>query len=304
MKKVLIGVPAILLVLWLAAIAYLKFAERTLVFRADLAAGPLKEPAPPFQPPHTRVDFSSADGTKLVGWVIPAASADSSGIWVLVCHGNSHNLSQLEEPEFYAYLRALGVNILAFDYRGFGESGGEPSETGAYADAHAAYEMIRSKYGASPKQVIVYGHSLGTGVAVELASSVEAGALILQAPYTSVPDLGAPRYPWLPVRALAGYSFGSLERMPKITQPLLVMHSPADSTIPMAMGEALTKAAASTNKRFLQIAGGHNIAFKIDSATFFRAFREMVGTVRSAATTAAIPPAADSTALSTRASRG
>ncbi len=304
MKKVLIGVPAVLLVLWLAAIAYLKFAERTLVFHAALAAGPLKEPAPPFQPPHTRVEFASADGTKLVGWVIPATRADSSGIWVLVCHGNSHNLSQLEEPEFYAYLRALGVNILAFDYRGFGESGGEPSEAGAYADAHAAYEMIRSKYGALPKQVILYGHSLGTGIAVELASSVEAGALVLQAPYTSVPDLGAPRYPWLPVRALAGYSFGSLERMPKITQPLLVMHSPADSTIPLAMGEALTKAAASANKRFVPIAGGHNIAFKIDSATFFRAFREMVGTVRSAATTAATPPAADSAALSSRASRG
>ncbi len=284
MKKILIGVPAALLLCWLAAIAYLKFAERTLVFHAEFAKGPLKEPAPPFQPPHTRVDFTAGDGTKLVGWVIPAAHADSSGVWVLVCHGNSHNLSQLEEPEFYAYLRALGVNILAFDYRGFGESGGEPSETGAYADAHAAYDLIRAKYGAQPKQIIVYGHSLGTGVAVELASSVESGALILQAPYTSVPDLGAPRYPWLPVRALAGYTFGSLDRMPRIKQPLLVMHSPADSTIPIAMGEALTKAATSANKRFVPIAGGHNVAFKIDSATFFGAFRDVVTTVSTTAT--------------------
>ena len=303
MKKLLIGVPAVLLVLWLAAIAYLKVNERTLVFRAKLAAGPLKEPSAPFQPPHTRVEFPSADGTRLVGWVIPATSADSSGVWVLVCHGNSHNLSQLEEPEFYAYLRALGVNILAFDYRGFGESGGEPSEAGVYADARAAYDLIRTKYGAKAKEVIVYGHSLGTGVAVELASSVESGALILQAPYTSVPDLGAPRYPWLPVRSLAAYSFASLDRIPKVTAPLLVMHSPADSTIPIAMGEALTKAAGSANKRFLSIAGGHNIAFKLDSATFFAAFREMVVTVRVAASATASTPAADA-AVSTRASRG
>ena len=305
MKKLLLGTLGLAVGLYLALIAYVKVNERRLVFHAELAKGPLLEPKAPFQPPHTRVDFTSADGTKLAGWVIPATATDSSGLWVLVCHGNSHNISQMEEPEFYSYLRALGVNILVFDYRGFGESQGEPDEQGAYADARAAYDLLTTRYHVNAGQIIVYGHSLGTGVAVQLASTVKSGALILQAPYTSVPDLGARRYPFLPVKALAAYTFPSLERMPSVTQPLLVMHSPADSTIPLAMGEALTKAAGSANKRFVSVAGGHNIAFKTDSATFFRAFREMVATVRSAAAPAtASTPAADSAATSTRASRG
>ncbi len=302
MKKVLIGVLAMPVLLWLTAIVFVKLKERTLIFHAEKAVGPLKEPAPPFQPPHERVSFASADGTPLVGWVVPSASADSSGVWVLVCHGNSHNLSQFEEPEFYSYLRALGVNILTFDYRGFGESGGEPSEDGAYADTRAAYDLVVSRYGVNPKQVIIYGHSLGTGMAVQLASSVEAGALVLQAPYTSVPDMGARRYPYLPIHSLATYTFPSLERMARVTEPLLVLHSPADSTIPVAMGELIHRAAASPIKRFMHIAGGHNIAFKVDSALFFRAFREMIGTVRAASSTVAGP--ADSAAMRVRGTRG
>ena len=304
MKKLLIAIPAALLVLYLAVIAYVKLNERTLVFRANLAAGPLKELAGQFRPPHTRVEFASADGTTLVGWVIPASPADSSGLWVLVCHGNSHNISQLEEPEFYSYLRALGVNILVFDYRGFGESGGEADEVGAYADTRAAYDLITTRYGVPANKVIIYGHSLGTGMAVQLASTADAGALILQAPYTSVPDLGATFYPYLPVRQMATYEFPSLQRMAQVRQPLLVLHSPADSTIPVAMGELIHRAAASTIKRFIHVDGGHNLAFRVDSALFFRAFREMVGTVRAAASTAASAPSADTVHAQAGATRG
>ena len=304
MKKLLIGIPAAVVLCWLAAVAYVKLNERTLVFRAERAKMKLQEPRAPFQPPHTRVAFASADGTPLVGWVIPATHADSSGTWVLVCHGNSHNLSQLEEPEFYSYLRALGVNILTFDYRGFGESGGLEDELGSYADARAAFDLLVSKYQVPRNRIIVYGHSLGTGIAVQLASTVEAGALVLQAPYTSVPDLGATFYPYLPVRQLATFHFPSLERMRDIRVPLLVLHSPADSTIPVAMGDQIHRAAASTDKRFMHIEGGHNIAFKVDSALFFRAFREMVGTVNSAASRSAHVPPVDPAAKPVRATRG
>ncbi|MBI3792578.1 MAG: alpha/beta hydrolase [Gemmatimonadetes bacterium] len=282
MKKLLLGILGLVVGLYVAVIAYVKVNERTLVFHANLAKGPLKEPTGRFQPPHTKVTFASADGTPLVGWVVPAAPKDSNGTWVLVHHGNSHNLSQLEEPEFYEYLRGLGVNILAFDYRGFGESGGEPDEEGAYADARAAYDLLVQKFQANPERIIIYGHSLGTGIAVQLASTVKAGALILQAPYTSIPDLGARRYPFLPVQAMAKYRFPSLERMPSVKMPLLVMHSPSDSTIPMSMGAALTSAASSTVKQCVSIKGGHNIAFKVDSATFFSEFEGIVRRVSSA----------------------
>ncbi len=283
MKRLLGTAVAIVALLYVGIIAYVKLNERTLVFHAEKARGPLKEPQAPFTPPHERVTLASLDGTPLVGWVVPSATGDTARTWVLYFHGNSHNLSQFEEPEFYQYLRALGVNLLVVDPRGFGESGGTPDEAGAYLDARAAWDYLLTQRHAAPDRIIIYGHSLGTGLAVQLATQVDAGALILQAPYTSVPDMGALRYPFLPVRAVAGYRFPSLERMPQVHEPLLVMHSPADSTIPIAMGAAITRAAASASKLCVPIKGGHNIAFKADSATFFSQFKLMVLAVQAVA---------------------
>ena len=279
MRKTLIVIVALAVVLYGGLIAYVKVNERALVFQAERARGPLVPPAAEWKLPVTRVEFASGDGTSLVGWQIPGAMPDSNGTWVLVNHGNAHNISQLEEPEFLRDLRQLGTNILIYDYRGFGESGGEPDEEGAYADARAAYELLRAKYGVPAERIIIYGHSLGTGVAVQLASTVSAGGLVLQAPYTSVPDLGARRYPFLPVRQIAKYRFPSLERMPKVTEPLLVLHSPQDKLVPLSMGEQLFSAAGSKDRRFVHVEGGHEVAFRVDSAIFFRAFREMVNRV-------------------------
>jgi len=295
-------VTGTVLLVYGAMIGGAKFMERELVFRAAHAKARLTEPQGAYAPPHTRVEFAAADSTKLVGWVIPAAPVDSNGVWVLYCHGNAHNLSQYEEPEFYAYLRALGVNILTFDYRGFGESTGAPDEQGSYADAHAAYDLLRTKYQVSPSRIVIYGHSLGTGVAVQLASTVPAGALILQVPYTSIPDLGADRFWYLPVRAMATYRFPSIDRIASVTAPLLVLASPQDAVIPVAMGERLHLAAGSIDKRLIHVMGGHEIAFRVDSGIFFRAFREMVGTVAKASGPVSAVPRPDT--LTTRARSG
>ena len=273
-----------LIVLALAAVygvvvGAVKVNERALVFQAERAKGPLAAPDAKWQLPVTRVAFAAADSTKLVGWVVPGAMPDSNGTWVIVNHGNAHNISQLEEPEFLRDLRATGVNILAYDYRGFGESGGTPDEQGLYADGHAAYQLLRTKYGVPAERIIAYGHSLGTGVAVELASTVPLGGLVLHAPYTSIPDLGAERFPYLPVRQISAYRFASLERIPKITVPLLVLHSPGDKAVPLAMGERIYAASGSKDRRMMHVAGGHELAFRVDSAIFFRAFREMVNRV-------------------------
>lgn len=266
-----------------AVLVGVKVVERDLVFQASRAKGPLGEPTGRWTPPHTRVEFTTTDSARLVAWVVPAARADSNGVWVLYCHGNAHNLSQFEEPEFYEYLRGTGVNILAFDYRGFGESTGTPDEPGLYADARAAYDFLRTRYHVPAERIILYGHSLGTGVAVQLATSVAAGALVLHAPYTSLPDVGADRFWYLPVRAIASYRFPSLERIPRVKIPLLVLHSPQDRAIPVAMGEQVHLAAGSVDKRLMHVLGGHELAFRVDSGVFFRAFREIVGTVAKAA---------------------
>ena len=279
MRKLIISLTVIAVVAYGGVLAFIMASERTLVFQAARARGPLRTPDAALHLPYERVEFVSGDGTKLVGWQISGAMPDSNGLWVLVNHGNGHNLSQLEEPEFLRDLRGLGVNIFIYDYRGFGESAGEADELGAYADARAAYDLLRTKYGVSAERMIVYGHSLGTGVAVHLASTAAVGALVLQAPYTSIPDLGARRYPYLPIRSLATFRFSSLERMPKVTAPLLILHSPQDAVIPLAMAEQLQLAAGSKDRRFIHVEGGHELAFRTDSAIFFRAFREMVNRV-------------------------
>ena len=279
MRKILLAAASLAVIVYGGLIAYVKLNERTLVFRADLARGPLVPPDAKWNLPVTRVAFSAADGTKLVGWQIPGAMPDSNGTWVLVNHGNAHNLSQLEEPEFLRDLRHLGTNILVYDYRGFGESAGEADEAGSYTDARAAYDLLRGTYSVPAERIIVYGHSLGTGVAVHLASTVPVGALVIQAAYTSIPDLGARRYPFLPVQQLARYRFPSLALMPRVTAPLLILHSPQDTTVPIAMGDQLFLAAGSKDRRFVHVEGGHDLAFRVDSAIFFRAFREMVNRV-------------------------
>src|SRR5215204_3852772 len=137
---------ALLVVLWLAEsrLVYFPGAERTLTpARSDLELGA------------ERVEFVTADSVRLVGWVMPAATG-SSAYWLLICHGNAGNLSQFDRPVHYAGLRRLGLNLLAFDYRGYGESAGSASESGLYRDADAAYRYLREELEVPAHRIVVF----------------------------------------------------------------------------------------------------------------------------------------------------
>jgi fermentation-respiration switch protein FrsA (DUF1100 family) len=150
--------------------------------------------------PFEEVFFKASDGVELNGWFFPAATNSSRRhLAVLVCHGNAGNISH--RLDTYAALLATGVNVFAFDYRGFGRSRGRPSEEGTYRDAQAAHEWLRQK-GFAGTNIIPFGGSLGGGVAAELAAREPVGGLVLQATFTSVPDLAAELFPWLPVRCM------------------------------------------------------------------------------------------------------
>jgi fermentation-respiration switch protein FrsA (DUF1100 family) len=207
--------------------------------------------------------------------VIPAARADSTATWILLCHGQTGNLATTTRPEYYADLRTVGVNILAFDWRGFGISTGEPSEAGLYRDATAAYQYLRDSLRVPPERIVIFGHSLGTAPAVELATRVPAAGLIIEGAPTSVRDRGAELYPWLPVRYVSRVDFNSLARIGGVHMPVMVMHAKADQRIPFAHGERLF-AAANDPKRFVKLAGGHGDAFQRDSARYFGEYRRFV----------------------------
>ena len=131
-------------------------------------------------------------------------------------------------------MRDLGINLFAFDYRGYGESSGVPDENGLYADATASYEYLTRTLGVTPDRLILFGHSLGSGVAIELASRVPAGGLIVEGAYTSIADRGQELYPLFPIRLIVTQRFPSLDRIPSITIPKLFLHSPEDVVIPYA----------------------------------------------------------------------
>lgn len=205
-----------------------------------------------------RVDdvyFKTSDGVKLNAWFFSAKPKSTGGQFaVILCHGNGGNISH--RIEVCELLREAGLSVLSFDYRGYGLSEGRPSEEGTYRDAKAAHEWLRTK-GFDPRRIIAYGESLGGGVASELCRREPTGGLILQSTFTSIPDIGAEFYPWLPIRLLGRIRYDTLSRLPELKVPVLVMHSREDGLIGYKHSERNFEA-ANEPKMFCEIQGDHN----------------------------------------------
>ena len=220
-----------------------------------------------------RVTVTTADGVRLVSWAIPARGG--SGYWLLICHGNAGNISEAGRPYHYAGLRDLGLSLFAFDYRGYGESGGTPGEQGLYLDADAAYHYLRDTLGVPAERIVLFGHSLGSAVAVELAGRVPAAALVLDGALTSVVERAQELFPYAPVRWIAASRYPSIERVGKLSLPKLFLHARDDEVIPIAHGRRLYEAAA-LPKRFVELRGMHGDAFEVDSAAYYGAIGRFV----------------------------
>jgi len=201
------------------------------------------------------VIFKAGDGVELNGWFFPASTnSPRARLVVLVCHGNAGNIGH--RLETCAALLATGAGVFVFDYRGYGKSRGWPSEEGTYLDAQAAYHWLRQQ-GVSGTNIIAFGESLGGGIAAELAVREPVGALVLQSTFTSIPDIGADLFPWLPVRWLATIRYDTRSKLPRLKLPVLVMHSRADEIIPFRHGQR-NFAVANEPKLFWELTGGHN----------------------------------------------
>jgi uncharacterized protein len=197
--------------------------------------------------------FESADGTKLHGWYVSRANPRAV---VLVAHGNAGNLSH--RYELLQQLAALNVSTMIFDYRGYGRSAGVPSEEGILADARAARRWLATRAGVREHDIVLMGESLGGGVMVDLAAHDGARGLVLENTFTSLPDVAAFHYPWLPVKTLMRTRMDSAAKIGKFHGPLLQVHGDADTIIPFVIGQQL-HAAANEPKTFVTIAGGdHN----------------------------------------------
>ena len=200
------------------------------------------------------VQLRGADNVVLNGWWVPTRDARGA---VLILHGNAGNISH--RIGYLTLFNRLHYATLLIDYRGYGKSGGSPSEEGTYRDAEAAWLHLVETRKVNARDIVIVGESLGGAVATWLAAKYAPRALIIASAFTSVPDLGAQIYPWLPVRLLARIRYDNLDRIAKIAAPVLVAHSRDDEIVPFAHGEALF-AAAREPKQFLAMRGGHNDA--------------------------------------------
>jgi len=241
-----IGVVAVCLYVGLAAVVYL--AQRSLMYFPDTVH---TTPAAAGLPQAEEVSLTAADGVKVIAWHV--APRDGKPV-ILYFHGNGGALRY--RVERFRKLTADGIGLVALEYRGYGGLSGSPSEQGLIADAEAAYAFAAARYPTA--QLVLWGESLGTGVAVALAAEKPVGRVILEAPFTSALAVGERHYWYLPVRLLMKDQFRSDERIGKVTAPLLIMHGVHDRTIPYAMGEQLFDLANKPKHiaRFLD--GGHD----------------------------------------------
>lgn len=193
--------------------------------------------------------LQSADGTKLHGWMVEQPGAQ---FVTLFLHGNAGNLTH--RVRSIHPIRQAGSNVLVIDYRGYGKSEGSPSESGLYADAQAAYNhLIGQSY--KPEQIVLHGESLGTAVAVELATRNPIGGLILEAPFSSAGAVASGMVPVLGAMLISG--FDSKTRISGVHAPLLVIHGDRDEVIPYRLGQDLF-ASANEPKKFRTIASAHH----------------------------------------------
>ena len=213
-------------------------------------SGPLP-PAAAVLPNGVDVVIRTDDGIDLAAWYFPV---DGGGPAVLMCHGNGGDRSM--RAPLAAALNRMGMSVLLLDYRGFGGNPGRPTEEGLAADARAAQTWLAAQPGV--ERMVYFGESLGAAVAVGLATERPPQALVLRSPFTSLGDVAAVHYPWLPVRRLLMDRYPSLERIASVRGPVLMIAGDRDDIVPEAMSRRLFDA-ANEPKRYVVVPGaGHN----------------------------------------------
>jgi len=216
------------------------------------------------------VSLVTADNIRLHGWFVYAPRQRGT---LLFFHGNAGNIShRLDSLRIFT---RLGLSTLIIDYRGYGESEGNISEEGTHLDGEAAWEYLTGARGIDPRQILVFGRSLGGAVAAHLVAGRPAAGLILESSFTSVPDLAARFYPFLPVRLLSRYSYDTRKYLAQVASPVLVIHSPDDEIIPFTNGLELYDA-ANEPKTMLRIRGGHNEGFLASGPLYYNGLEGFV----------------------------
>ena len=208
------------------------------------------------------VIFKTTDGLDLNGWYIPVKDPN---LTLLFCHGNGGNIAhRLDSINIF---HNLGLNCFIFDYRGYGNSEGKPSEEGTYTDVMAAYNWLIEEKKTPAKNIIIFGRSLGGTIAAQLAGRVEVRALVIESAFTSYVDMGKEYYPYMPVKWFARFAYRTIDYIKEVRCPVMLIYSGNDEVVPFKFGLVLYEA-ANEPKEFIEIFGGHNDCFLVSGEIY------------------------------------
>jgi fermentation-respiration switch protein FrsA (DUF1100 family) len=226
------------------AIAYVVILVVLLLLEDRFLYGPreVELEKPPIGIAVDELEMTNRRGERIHAWWSKAKNWRPEQGAVLFCHGNGGNLSHRGRVLTH-WTKEMGLAVLLFDYPGYGKSSGVPSEDGCYAAGEAAYDWLREVAKVPAQRILLYGGSLGGGIAVDLASYKPNWALVLVAAFTSFPDMAETRFPWLPGRWLVRNQFDNIDKIARCRGPVFVAHAPQDDLIPFSQGKRLFEAA-------------------------------------------------------------
>lgn len=248
-KRLLLLIFIIISASYIFACGYLYFFQRNILYLIDKN---LSAPQQLGLGNAKKITIQTVDNIKIIAWYVPPQVGKPM---LLYFQGNSGTLNKRVSK--FKDFASRGLGILAISYRGYGDSEGSPTEEGIYNDARAAVNYLKEQ-GFRNDNIILYGESLGTGVAVQMAVEQDFGAIILEAPYDSVQARASEIYPYFPINLLLKDRFLSIEKIGKINTPLLVFHSKNDNVMPIHHGENLFAVAGEPKKMIVFENYGHS----------------------------------------------
>ena len=253
MLRTLLTVGIFIVIVYVGVALLLYFTQAKYIYYPNIAGREITTTPKQIGLQFEDVAFITADTINLNGWFIPVE--DARGV-IIFCHGNAGNIShRLETIQIFNELK---LSTFIFDYRGYGESVGKPTEKGTYLDAEAAWNFLIDEKKISPDKIIPFGRSIGGAIAAWLAQKHNPGALIMEGTFTSIPDLSAEIYPIFPVRLMCRFGYNTKEYTESVKCPVLIIHSLKDEIVPFSHGQKLF-AIANEPKEFLELRGTHNV---------------------------------------------
>lgn len=257
----LVGIGVLVALIW--------FGQRRLIYRPDTER---VQPSAAGLAGVREVILPATDGTRLVTWFAPAGTKD---LTVLYFPGNGAGLN--DRSVRISMLQAAGFGVMMLAYRGYAGSTGSPSETANVADAKLCYAWLR-EHDIAAERIVLFGESLGTGVAVQVAAERTVAGVVLDSPFTSLVDVAATHFPYLPMRWLLRDRYDSMALIGRLRAPLLIVHGEQDSIVPFVLGQRLFAAAPEPKQHHAFARTGHLVPFDGPGWPVVRRFLEGLAT--------------------------